>query len=212
MSQSLSLHCGLSQSLECSQSLLQTFGENGGDIPIYSLHRISGLLVRKPIGISGDVSKFLKKAIVEANKEYKAQSGNDWNCLTSLNLTSAIEAVEAQIAGINDVAVKSLPRELAGQMKTFEAFFAKKRSECIVQIRDWFVNNHDDLFYNMDGKVPWAIIQRLRAKLGMWIIGIDNPFEQDIEEMILEVAKEQKIATDNAEDAWEAMGGKLSKT
>ena len=206
------MHCSLSQGLECSQSLVQTFGENGGDIPIYSLHRISGLLARKPIGISRDVSRFLKRAIVEANKEYKTQSGNDWNCLTSLNLTSAIESVEAQIAEINDIAIKSLPHELADHAKILEAFFAKKRSECVVQIRDWFVKNHDDLLYNMDGKVPWAIVQRLRAKLGMWIMGIDNPFEQNIEEMILEVAKEQKIITDDAEDAWKAMGGKISKT
>jgi len=41
----------------------------------------------------------------------------------------------------------------------------------------------------------------------MWIATSVNPFRENIEDMILGVAKEQGINANSAEEAWELMGG-----
>ena len=81
-------------SVRQSQSLLQSLGETIGDIPIYSLHRIKKLINKSGINISDDMKLLLLQKLIEANQQYKEESGNDWSCLTSNNLTTAIENTE----------------------------------------------------------------------------------------------------------------------
>ena len=76
-------------------------------------------------------------------------------------------------------------------------------------IKRWFEVNYEVLQYSMNGKIPWVVVQRLRRNLGLWIRGQLNVFVQDIEELVLEVAAESKVNTDDAEEAWLALGGKL---
>jgi len=167
------------------------------------------MLRLQPIAISPELAAMLKRALITANLEYKGESGNNWSCLTSNNLVSAVGSVESKVAEINVSGVATLPKDQARQAKIITAYLARKRAECITTIKKWFEANYDSLLYDMSGKIPWAIVQRLRRNLGMWIVGSTNPFTQDIEEMIIDVAAENSIISDDAEEAWEAMGGKL---
>jgi hypothetical protein len=167
------------------------------------------MMKHSPISISPELTNMLKRAIIAANRQYKEDSGNDWSCLTSNNLVDVLESVEHQVAEINATGIATLPKEHAGQAKVVASFLNKKRSECMATIKNWFETNYEALLYDMSGKIPWAIVQRLRRNLGMWIVGSTSPFTQDIEEMVLEVAAEQSIHTDDAEEAWQEMGGKL---
>jgi len=203
------LYLTLKQTHTLSQSLRQLVGETSGDIPVYSLHKIAGLMKRNKIEISAELEVMLKRAIITANREYKTASGNDWSCLTSNNLVDALESIETEVARINTGAIATMPKEQARQAQLIGAFLTKERARCMAVIKAWFEKNYDALLYDMSGKIPWAIVQRLRRNLGMWIVGSASPFTQDIEEMVLEVASEQSITVDDAEEAWKEMGGKL---
>lgn len=203
------LSCGLSQQLASIQTLSQVFGDSSGDIPVYSLHRISRLLRTKPMAVSPQLGLLIKRSLISANQIYKEESGNDWSCLTSSNLVEVINELENEIKVINEAGVASIPKEFRVQIKVSREFFDKKRAECIIVVKKWFEENYNALLYDMNGKIPWPVIQRLRRNLGVWILGVTNPFDQDIGEMICEVATDAGITTDNPEDAWEAMGGKL---
>jgi hypothetical protein len=45
--------------------------------------------------------------------------------------------------------------------------------------------------------------------LGEWILGACNTFSQSIEDMVLEVAAQEGIKAESAEEAWKRMGGKI---
>jgi hypothetical protein len=186
--------------------LRESIGETSGDIPLYSLHRIRALLEKQPISVSGELAILLMRALIAANREYKTESGNDWNCLTSQNLVDAIEATDREIAGTID-RINDIPRELAGIKEKIFAKLHEARKKKIRIMQEWFETHFQELLYDIDGKIPWAVVCRLRRNLGAWIANAANPFGEKIEDMILDVAREEGIAAGNAEDAWESMGG-----
>ena len=209
MSASLSFGFRQEQRLTQSLSLSQSLGETSGDIPVYSLHKIVRLLERNPLDISAELRAMLDRALVTANRTYRRESGNAWNCLTSSNLVAAIESVNSEVGRLNALATSNLPAAYASRAAAISALLAKKRSECIALMKGWFEANYNDLLYDMSGKIPWAVVQKLRRSLGLWVVGATSPFVQDIGEMILEVAREKHVSADNPEDAWEALGGTL---
>lgn len=188
--------------------LRQSVGETIGDIPLLSLHRIKGMLKRQPMAVSSEVCALLQRHLVAQNQIYRADSGNDWNCLTSHNLDAAVEGVSQQLRQGNEI-VRGGSTENAVAMEKVFALLEARRSETLAVIRQWFVDHYDDLAYDMSGKIPWPIVQRLRRNLSVWVSGVANAFGADIEDAILEVAKAEGLAEDSAEDAWEAMGGTL---
>ncbi len=196
----------LLQSLKHSLSLNQFIGERSGDIPVYSLHRIRTCVASSPLPVSAEVQVMFLREVIIANNTYREESGNDWYCLTSINLVSALEGLEARLKEVNDLALETLPK---GVKDVVERVLTNARIKCIHDIRDWFEANYDDLLYNMKGSIPWPIVQRLRRSLRAWSFGIVDPFGQDIEDMVIEVAKEQGHHCDDAESAWKAMGGKI---
>ena len=205
----LALSCSLSQSLQLSHSLSQSLGETWGDIPVYSLHKIKNLLHKIGIKISPDLQKILIETLIRANQIYREQSGNNYNCLTSNNLVWAIEQIDQSLKDlINQIATSAgQENNLAAQAltDTLEA----KRTATLNIVKDWFHDNYDRLLYDMSSHIPWPIIQKLRYSLMIWKTGAINPFVQGIEDMIIEVATAEGISADNAEDAWQAMGGQL---
>jgi len=209
MSLSLSLSQSLSQRAEIVVSITCSFGETGGDIPVYSLHKIASLLKREPIELSKELVNILRRSLLQANRTYKEESGKDWNCLTSNNLVTAIEHTQKMVAAINADGIKQLPQELQSQRAAVKAIFDRKRDECMTKIKKWFETHYDKLLYITDGRIPWIVVQKLRSNLGLWISGAANPFTQDITEFVMEVAKEKGIRASTPEDAWEAMGGQL---
>jgi|GEM_PF-1857772 len=205
----LGLSLSLTQTTTLSQKLAQSFGETSGDIPVYSLHKIARLLRQKPVSVSTELQVILKRSLIVANAGYKEASGNDWNCLTSNNLISAIEETETEVITITDSGIASIPKELIAYRRAAKKLMDQKRGVSMTAIKEWFKNNYEALLYDMSGKVPWPVVQRLRRNLGLWILGTANPFDQGIEEMVCEVAAEAGLPADDAEDAWEAMGGTL---
>lgn len=211
----LSLQVGqrLTESLtqKLSPTLKQSVGETSGDIPLYSLHRIKNKLARKDsILVSPEIKTLLMRNLIAANKMYKKESGNDWSCLTSANLVDAIElidgAIEATIEGLEDI-----PKEYTSCKEAFLRALHSSRKKNVKIIQSWFEDNFDDLLYDMRGNIPWAIVCRLRRNLSRWIVGVSNPFLEDIEEMVLDVSIEEGLNTDDPEEAWEKMGGKVFK-
>lgn len=206
MEMSLDSNCSLKQ--DSVLKLSQSFGETSGDIPIYSLHKIKRWMKANPIRINHDLRMLLTKQLIAENRKYRAESGNQWNCLTSNNLVSAVNSIDQYLlkninGGSADLANHA--EELAANLKER---LLEKKNEVIKTIKKWFRNNYDLLHYGMDGKIPWAIVKRLQANLSVWILKNSNPFSQDINEMVLDVAREDKDYEGNdPEVAWELMGG-----
>lgn len=207
---SCSLGLRVTQKLKLSTTIRQVIGETSGEIPLYSLHRIKNMLRKQPIQVSQEFQAILLENLVFANTVYKEESGNDWNCLTSSNLVDAIEGVDTEIKeGIESI--NDIPKELAVMRGKLLTKLHEKREKDVVVIEKWFENNFDSLLYDMSKNIPWAIVCRLRRDLGYWIATKVNPFGKDIEEMVLEVASESGIKSDDPEEAWEKMGGKIFK-
>lgn len=202
----------MSQSMIVRLAVRQTIrfihGDTIGDLPLYSLHRISNLMRKRPISASPQVNHILKRSLILANKQYREESGNAWNCLTSNNLAMAIEDVDRQVGQITSVC-NDVPVDQATRAAVMKRIFERERAKQILAIKNWFHENYDNLLYNTGGHIPWAIVQNLRCKLSMWIAGESNPFSEDIEEVILAVAKEHNVRFDSAESTWKALGGKL---
>lgn len=209
MQLSLGTSLGLSVSLGETLTLSCSFGEHSGDIPLYSLHRICGMYRRNPPPVSEQLQEILKRRLFHANREYRRESGKKWNCLTSSNLVWAIDKVDEDVKQIT-TGPGAIPE--GPNHDRFVKLFDEHRVKEIGKIQHWFEVNFNDLLYITDGRIPWAIIQRLQRNLGEWISSGDDPFHQGIEEMILDVAKANGInQPDDAEDAWQRLGGTLFK-
>ena len=185
MSMGMSMGLSQSQSLEMNQRLnvTQSFGECSGDIPLYSLHRIRALSRRQPIAVSVQLNQILKQQIVVANAAYKRESGNNWNCLTSLNLVAVIKGTDQDVKRIT-TGPGAIPEDFPNRAAALQ-MFDEHRVKSIGIIQTWFDVNFENLLYSIDGKVPWFVIQRLQRNLHEWINGGKNPFREGIEDMIL---------------------------
>ncbi len=202
----MTLGCHLTQRAEVRQELRQAIGETSGDIPLYSLHRIKSLFRKQPPALSKELQTLLLRYLIAANLEYKEDTGHDWSCLTSHNLVDALEATDQAIREAID-GVEDIPKEWTAVRNKLFAKLHEGREGNVAAMKRWFESNFEALQYDMRGQIPYPVVLRLRRALGQWIAGVCNPFGQDIQDMVLEVAAEEGIATGNAEDAWEKMGG-----
>jgi hypothetical protein len=205
----IGLTMGFSPKLELTVGFLKMSMETSGDIPVYSLYRIRRMLREWPIGIDSDLEKMLIRELLQANAQYKKDSGNDWACLTSNNLVSALEGLRAKVVSIIDRDSVAIPREQRVAAKIIRQALLEACSQRLEIVKQWFSRYYDELLYDMSGKVPWAVVQSLRRGLSIWIVGQSNPFQVDIEEFVLDVGAKNGYSGDSPEDAWQAMGGKL---
>ena len=205
----MSLSCAIRQTIAFVQSLKMSIGETWGDIPVYSLHRIKNLLKKAGITLSADLQKQLVAKLFEANQKYRQDTGNKYNCLTSNNLVWAIEQIDAELTDLISAMYNEAAKQNDQAAQQLKVVLTQKKNETIMVIQNWFNTNYERLIYDMGGHIPWPILKKLQQGLMLWKIGQVNPFNQGIDEMILETAAGQGIQTKNAEDAWEAMGGKL---
>jgi hypothetical protein len=189
-------------------TLCNYIGERSGDIPLFSLHRIKTLLRKKPIGIGSLLTKILTHELIKQNSIYKAESGNDWSCLTGLNCTNAIENVDNIISDQIEVA-SNVATELRNQLAVIIQKMKSRQTAQIKKIKAWFEANYYDLIYEQDKKIPWSVVQALRRNLAAWTVNSTNPFDEKIDDMVMEVAREQGISASTAEEAWIKMGGKI---
>jgi hypothetical protein len=204
----MTLGLGLRQSVALRQSpvLRECIGETSGEIPLYSLHRIKRLLKARPMPVSEQISRLLMGNLIVANQEYKEESGNDWSCLTSNNLVDAFKATDQEIAETIDQ-INDIPKEYAAAKEKLFIKLHEARRQTVRVVEEWFEVNFQELLYDMNRKIPWAVVLRLRRNLGVWIATAANPFTENIEDMVLDVAAEAGIPAENAEDAWKSMGG-----
>lgn len=175
---------------ELGLRLLQNQGHYNtiGDLELYSLHKIKKLL--KTLLLNENLKKGLFLSIVEQNNKYRQDTNSERFCITSQHLFDAI-------CNLEKVLIDKIGRN-------------KKIDQAIKTIVEWFDDNYDDLLYDTSGKIPWPIVCMLRNKLKLWILNIrKNPFDIDLEEAILDTAKQQGYNFDRVHEAWEAMGGKL---
>jgi hypothetical protein len=199
------------QTLAPTLIIRQALGDKGGDIPLYSLHRIRRMMAKQPPTVSEQLRTWLTQNLIAANIEYKEATGNDWSCITGSGLVDAFDTTDSMINNAID-GIRDLPKEHAMLREKLLAKLHAGREENILTMKQWFESNFEQLQYSMDGKIPWPIVLQLRRNLGKWIAGASNPFDQDIEEMIMEVASQEGIQTESPEEAWERMGGKLFKS
>ncbi|MFC1663355.1 hypothetical protein ACFL04_04315 [Patescibacteria group bacterium] len=207
----LSFSTTLRQSLKQDLRLSVAWGETSGDIPLFSLHRIKNRLKKVPIPeMNGQINDLLVKLLLRANHEYREETGNRWNCLTAHNLDSALEKLSEALADAANKIVARLDApadsDLAAQVR---AKLDEARQAEMTTIRRWFNRNFDFLRYDLAGKIPWTVIRKLQANLAIWAAGQSNPFSQGIEDMVLEVARNNDITTDDPGQAWIKMGGKI---
>lgn len=187
------------------------FGETIGDIPMYSLHRIKRLLLgpQGPEGVSDDMRHMLSICLIEANSKYKEESGNDWSCLTSNNLVWALERLDRKAAIAVKQMKKGQPKEMRPLIDRIIMDSQRIREDAMEIIKRWFDENSESILYDMNGKIPWGVVRNLRRRLSFWIASKNNPFHDDIEASIIEIAKENGVQATNAQEAWEIMGGKV---
>jgi hypothetical protein len=199
----------LKQSVRLKQSLTQSLGETIGDIPLYSLHRIKNMLLRDSPELSCELRVSLERAIIRGNQKYQDESGNKrWSCLTSNNLVEAIEEFDGEIADVIE-RLQAMPDDNPSYKQAIIKAVTEGRVACVGHIKKWFDDRSELLLYDMSGRVPWFVVQRLRRDLSRWIAGAANPFEANINDAILEIATQNGVVADTPEDAWESMGGTI---
>lgn len=185
----------LSQRLIISQVLF--VGDTCGDIPLYSLHRISKRLTAATVGVNHELIKKVIKEIIDANLRFQERTEKKWNCLTSNDLDLAILTLDQSLTEtINDI--------FGDQPKTITDKLNENRQDCLKRIRNFFYNNYDNLLYDAKGKVPWVVVRMLHRKLKVWTLGTVNPFDENLIDFFQEIATEQKIDISGLddEDVW----------
>lgn len=189
---SLSQSHRLDLRLEPAIRLIQDQGHYNkiGDLELYSLHRIQSRFKTIPIGDNLRNGFFL--ALIDQNQKYQKETDSKRFCITSDHLYNAIG---------------ELRKILISKLSTNKEILIDNQFKIIIK---WFDENYNDLLYDTSGKIPWPIVCMLRKRLSLWIIKIkENPFDLDLEETILNTAKEQGFDTDRVHEAWKAIGGKI---
>lgn len=198
--------------LKIEPKLTLFIGELSGDIPIYSLHRIKNFIEKNPINISNELENMLIRNLISENNTYKTDTGNDWSCLTSNNLVDAIDDISREITNIISKGIESYPLEFSNSIQFIKNKLDNKKEEDVKKIQEWFFNNYEFLLYDISKKIPYPIIKKLRSNLALWVTKKINPFNEDINDFVIDVAKDYSgINYSNSEDAWKSMGGKLFK-
>jgi hypothetical protein len=156
------------------------------------------------MAISASLTAILIKSLLAQNEEYREETGNKWNCLTANHIVNCFDNIDEQVTEMVTLGAE-------GNEKLLKVFISRKNAE-LRTIKKWFDDNGEVLVYNTDGKIPWPIVRQLQRGLKLWSYGSSNPFNTPIEELIIEVASNEGIVTDDPKEAWVKMGGRLFTT
>lgn len=207
----LSLDCSVQQTQTITHQLTieQSIGETIGDLPLFSLHRISRRLTKHPINLSEDFRDMVARRILRANQEYRERTGNNWNCITPNDLVEAIDGLKIDLEGVAAIGITQSGYQ-GPELKQLRDQMAASTTALVAATRLWFDLRYDDILYDSKGKIPWFIVQRLRRNLRIWVKGVmPDPFGQGINDFVLEAAKARGIVTEEPEKAWVELGGEL---
>ncbi len=159
--------------------------ETIGELELLSLHRVKNRI--NSMGVHPQVRKRLIYEFVRENQDYRTKTGKKWSCITPDSLDGAVDKV-------NDYLIKQVKTGIATIEDTrIRELMDRKMSEQVdVQmgiIKQWFVDNYEDILYNMERKIPYIIVKRMRETLSMWALDNINPFGQSIEKLIEDTAE-----------------------
>jgi len=170
------------QELELVQSMI--LYETAGDLELLSLHRIKNRMTS--MNVHTTVRVKLISELFKENQEYQRVAKNKKMCITPTGLDNAvyntrdylIDQMNLGLATVDDRKIQEAAKNV----------MSKQVENQTGIIRTWFSKNYDQLIYDMEAKIPWPIIVRMRGKLSQWALGNTNPFNQPIEELIEETA------------------------
>ena len=202
----MSLGMRMSLSLAPKLELVQTQAlyETSGDLELLSLHRIKNRI--PTMQVHEAVKGKLITELIRENQEYQRTAKNKKMCITPAALDNAVyktrdylvEQMNLGLTTVDDMARRAAFQRLMSQ---------QIKSQTGV-IKNWFSGNYDELIYDMEAKIPWPIIVRMREKLGQWALGNTNPFHQPIEDLISETACSVGLNPDNydsTEEMWDVL-------
>lgn len=193
-------------------TIRETFGDTIGDIPIFSYYALVRMMEEDPIRISGALLVFFKNALKQASDHNRMvflnRTGKVWACIAPDDFIS----IHTRVGALFDEVEKETVRKYVGVFHKVdvERRLQIERRELLKIIKGWFYGHFGDFVYKSYARIPDPVIQYLYDCLGAWIFDEKNLFAEDIEEMIIKVARSEDIKDiKDAEDAWKKMGGVL---
>ena len=195
------LSCGLEQRLR----LIMTMEYNNpGELELFSLHRIKNRI--NSMKIHPKVKEKLRGELIRENSEYRANSDNNWMCITPTSLDRAVDKTIDYLVGQTSLGLATVDDTKIRE--ALERVMSRQVEDQSNVIKKWFVDNYENILYNMNGKIPFPIVRKMREQLSQWAIQHTNPFMQPIEELIEETATSLGLnpgSYDSHEDLWEEL-------
>jgi len=202
MSMGMSMSLRLEPRLVLTQS--QALYETSGDLELLSLHRIKNRI--PTMQVHDIVKRKLVTELIRENQEYQRVAKNKKMCITPNALDNAVYATGDFLAEQRNLGLATV--DDLKQRSAFERLMTKQIGVQTNVIKNWFSDNYDQLIYDMEAKIPWPIIVRMRAQLGRWALGETNPFNQPIEQLIEETASFVGLNPNNYDSSvemWDAL-------
>jgi hypothetical protein len=194
----------LAPRLEQRVTQTQLLYETVGDIELYSLHRIRTQL--PTLGVHERTRQFLLRRLLAENAHYREQGRHGKYCVTGEHIENATNETMEFLKNEADLGLATILEEPTRDK--VKAFMESKLKEQETKIKAWFTENWDALYYNMDSKLPWPIVQQLRRKLQGWAAGNAGAWYQDIGEFTQEVGNVNGLQFNSEtppEELWDAL-------
>ncbi|PIN91274.1 hypothetical protein COU57_01330 [Candidatus Pacearchaeota archaeon CG10_big_fil_rev_8_21_14_0_10_32_14] len=210
LSMTLSMSPRLEQRQDMELSANIFLGDYSGDIALLSLHKIKNRI--PSLDIDKGVRSKLVKQLLKENREYRNEIGKSWNCITPIRLDNAVHSTREYLENTVETALSTYePRNIVPRLREIMTGKVKEQDD---KIKRWFVDHYDEILYDMDGKIPYAMVQRMREQLSTWSLGHENPFYTPIEDFVVETAKAKglfyhpSMSTQDVFDALKELGEK----
>ena len=152
------------------------------------------------------VRRKLVSELLRENAEYRKNAGNRRMCITPDSLDNSVYETkeflkyqaELGLGTLDDLQLKEVCRGLMQEQINNQTGI----------IREWFHENYEDIIYDMNSRIPWPIIVRMRERLGRWALENTNPFNESIGSLIEETMGYVGLNPDNYdshEEMWDVL-------
>lgn len=239
---SMSFGMSLRQEQRLEQKITVPF-DTAGDVDLLSLHRIRTRIPSMTFGPGVHKTAprdMLSRNLMEENARYRREQNHKRYCITPNGLNTAIDNTRKVYERVIGKNFDSIDDSDLGGLVSFEGagnvdrlrteFLAKPAADkrkiltdlamgptderIIGVMKQWFVDNYDELIYDTNGNIPYGVVLALRKRLGKWAAGLQTDFTEPMTDIIEEVIREAGKDPDSYsshEAMWESLGGKLRK-
>jgi len=198
---------GMSMGMYQRQSLVQMLVipcEVSGELALFSLHRIRHRI--PTMKVHDKVKDKLIAELVKENSKYRKETKKNWFCITPYGLDTSVDRTEDYLVGQVNLGLATLDDPKVRQ--AFQNVMTRQAENQVGVIKGWFSDNYDALLYDMNGKIPFPIVRKMREKLAQWAIEKTNPFQQSltdlIEESVVSLGLNPK-SYESAEEMWKEL-------